>query len=107
MKENMTLSQLIATMRSTVANLGSFAKGDTLSDVQEIAAKLEEMEEENFFFSKRYYWGVREKGTELTPYCTDIIEWVKYWSNELQGTYLIEFSPETRRFSFKEYEICK
>lgn len=105
MKENMTLSQLIGTMRNTVANLGMFAKGDTLSDVQTIASKLDEMEEENFGFSLRFYWGERENGTELTPYCTDIIDWVKYWNKEVQGTYIIVFDPQTKRFSFQESEI--
>lgn len=105
MKENMTLSQLIGTMRNNVANLGMYAKGDTLSDIQTIAAKLDEMEEANFFSSLRFYWGVRENGTELTAYSSDIIDWAKYWSKELQGTYLIQFDPETKRFSFQNTEI--
>ena len=105
MKENMTLSQLIGTMRSTVANLGMFAKGDTLTDVQTIAAKIEEMEEAHNFITTRFYWGVRENGTELTPYCSDIIDWVKSWSSEVQGTYLIQFSSETKRFSLQKTEI--
>lgn len=105
MKENMTLSQLIGTMRSTVANLGMYAKGDTLSDVQSIAEKIEEMQEADSFFSIRFYWGVRENGTELARNCSDIIDWVKYWNKELQGTYLIEFASQTNRFSFQQYEI--
>lgn len=105
MKENMTLSQLIGTMRSTVANLGMYAKGDTLSDVQEIAAKLEEMAVVNYYFTVRFYWGVRENGTELARDCSQIIDWVKYWNKELQGTYIIVFDPQTKRFSFQETEI--
>lgn len=103
----MTLSQLIGTMRSTVANLGMYAKGDTLSDVQTISAKIEEMQEADSFFVIRFYWGVRENGTELTRNCSDIIDWYKYWNkeNEVQGTYLIQFNPETKRFSFQNSEI--
>lgn len=105
MKENMTLSQLIGTMRSTVANLGMYAKGDTLTDVQTIAAKIEEMQEADCFFTVRFYWGVRENGTELARDCSQIIDWVKYWNKELQGTYIIVFDPQTKRFSFQETEI--
>ena len=105
MKENMTLSQLIGTMRNTVANLGMFAKGDTLSDVQEIASKLDEMQDADCFFPVRYYWGVRENGTELARECSQIIDWMKYWNKELQGTYIIVFDPQTKRFTFQKSEI--
>lgn len=105
MKQNMTLSQLIGTMRSTVANLGMYAKGDTLSDVQTIAEKIEEMQEADCFYTVLFYWGVRENGTELTRNSSNIIEWVKYWNKELQGIYKIVFDPQAKRFSFQKTEI--
>lgn len=92
-------------MRVAVANLGSFAKGDTITDIvtvtsayEEIAA-CDELSESDIMLS--YYWGIREHGTTLTSSSKNLDKWLRDFKDQPVAVYKIEYA--NCKYSIKLY----
>lgn len=92
---NIKFSELIKAMRGVVANLGSLAKADTLTDIETLARAYEQQEacpdltKDDIYLS--YYWCIRENGTELADFLEETRDWYNDWSSQAIAIYEIEF----------------